>query len=76
MKVTAQINSGDPCPKNEYDAWDYETQICNTLEECIYFLIDQQADGFIIEDNDGKIILESTQTHSSSVYDKRNEASL
>lgn len=48
FRVVAQINSGDPCPKKEYRAWTREVKECITLEECILFLIENQAKGFEI----------------------------
>jgi hypothetical protein len=54
-KVTAQINNGNPCPKHEEDAWNYETEEFSTLTECISFLLEKEAFGFSIWKDDKEI---------------------
>jgi hypothetical protein len=66
MKVTAQINNGDPCPKRENRAWDWASAEFSTLSECIAFLIDKGACGFQIFNDEGNIIAEDVWTHYSS----------
>jgi hypothetical protein len=63
MKVTAQINSGDPCPKKENRAWDWTSAEFATLGECITFLIDEGACGFQIFNDDDDIIAEDIYVH-------------
>lgn len=70
--VTAQINNGNPCPKTEDDAWDWETKNFETLSECISFLLDIEAFGYEIRDNSGKTIAEDIHIHcgiSGSEFD-------
>lgn len=63
MKVVAQINNGNSCPKRERDAWDWEQRDFPTIEECIHFLIEQKADGFTILTDDGHIVADDIQSH-------------
>lgn len=53
--VQAKINNGDPCPKREYRAWEYEEREFETLEECIMFLIEVEAvEFFMYHKDDGE----------------------
>ena len=65
MKVTAQINNGDPCPKKEHRAWDWVSKEVKTLSEAIKFLLEEEAYGFTITDDNGNLIAESVATHYS-----------
>jgi len=61
--VIAQISSGDPCPKYEEDAWDYKREECDTLADCISFLLLEDALGFRIFDADNNVVAEDTAVH-------------
>lgn len=63
LKVAAQINNGDPCPKQEARAWDWINSEQPNLSDAITWLLDVGASGFVIENEDGKIIAESIVQH-------------
>lgn len=62
FRVKAQINSGDPCPKREHRAWNWEETECETLSDAIAWLLDQNASGFEIEE-----VTVQTQTIASHI---------
>ncbi len=49
--VQIQVNNGDPCPKHERYAWDFEDESFETLTECIEWILEKQPAGFTIFDN-------------------------
>jgi hypothetical protein len=50
FNVKLQINNGDPCPKHEDRAWDWEEKEFDTLTKCIEWITEQQPAGFSITD--------------------------
>ena len=64
--VSVQTNNGDPCPKNEYDAWNWDEEDFATLADAISYLISAGASGFTITDClEDNVVVEKIVTHCS-----------
>ena len=67
FRVEAQLNNGNPCPKREHRAWNWEEKHFESLEDAIEFLIEKQAAGFIIsecnDDDIGLVVASRVTTH-------------
>ena len=68
--VSAQFNTFDSCPKNELQAWDWESARFDTLQDCILWLINRSAQegenglvGFRVETDTTGVIMERVATH-------------